>query len=303
MRKMLFVFSLFLTLSTAEAAYLDLAWDPNQEPDLAGYRVYYGTSSGEYTNFVDVGLTTVYRLDNLLEDVTFYVALTAYDSAGNESDFSAEVSGIGIVDNGAPVANDDAYSVEEGTSLTVPEPGVLTNDSDPEGDLLNAVLVSGPSNGALTWNIDGSFTYTPSPGFCATDSFTYKANDGVLEGNTATVTVTVSPLGPALHVSYITIQVERRGPNYQARAYVAVLDDRGNLVKEALVTGDWTLNGNRLNTVSNRTTGQGVTRLDSDKVRARKGDQFSIAVTDVTKDGYSYDPAGSVETSDSASVP
>lgn len=99
MRKMVFVFSLFLSLSTAEAAYLDLTWDLNQEPDLAGYRVYYGTSPGEYINFVDVGLTTTYRLDELLEDVTFFIAITALDSAGNESDFSEEVSGVGVIDD------------------------------------------------------------------------------------------------------------------------------------------------------------------------------------------------------------
>jgi hypothetical protein len=51
---MLFPFSVFLSVSTAEAAYLDLAGDLNQEPDLAGYRVYYGTSPGDYINFVDV---------------------------------------------------------------------------------------------------------------------------------------------------------------------------------------------------------------------------------------------------------
>jgi hypothetical protein len=93
-RRILFVFSLFLCLSTAEAAYLDLGWDPNSEADLAGYRVHYGTSSGEDTNFVDVGLTTTYRLDNLLEEIPFYIALTAYDSANNESDFSEEVSSV-----------------------------------------------------------------------------------------------------------------------------------------------------------------------------------------------------------------
>lgn len=77
--------------------YLDLAWDANQEPDLAGYRVYYGTSPRDYINFVDVGNVTLYRLDNLMEGVAYFIAVTAYDTAGNESDFSEEVSGIGVV--------------------------------------------------------------------------------------------------------------------------------------------------------------------------------------------------------------
>jgi fibronectin type 3 domain-containing protein len=92
-----FLFFLFF-LSNAEAAYLDLAWDPNEELDLGGYRVYYGTTSGDYINFVDIGTATSYRLDNLLDDVTYYIALTAYDTAGNESDFSGEVSAIGLPD-------------------------------------------------------------------------------------------------------------------------------------------------------------------------------------------------------------
>ncbi len=92
-----FLFFLFF-LSNAEAAFLDLAWDPNEEPDLGGYRVYYGTTSGDYINFVDIGRATRYRLDNLLDDVTYYIALTAYDTAGNESDFSGEVSAIGLPD-------------------------------------------------------------------------------------------------------------------------------------------------------------------------------------------------------------
>lgn len=97
MRKFLLVIPFLLfSLSPVEAAYLDLAWTPNQEPDVAGYRVYYGTSSRDYINFVDVGGATSYRLGDLLDGVTYYVAVTAYDTAGNESDFSAEVSGVGI---------------------------------------------------------------------------------------------------------------------------------------------------------------------------------------------------------------
>jgi hypothetical protein len=71
--------------------------------------------------------------------------------------------------------------------------GVLANDSDVEGDLLSAVLVSGPKYGGLTLNSDGSFTYTPNAGFTGKDSFTYRASDGVDQGSTATVNITVNP--------------------------------------------------------------------------------------------------------------
>lgn len=72
------------------------------------------------------------------------------------------------------------------------EANLLANDSDPEGSALTAILVSGPSNGSLTLNADGTFSYTPNSGFTGTDSFTYKANDGSLDSNVATMTITVT---------------------------------------------------------------------------------------------------------------
>ncbi len=64
----------------------------NVESDLAGYRVYYGTSSGEYTQVQDAGNVTEQTLDNLTDGQTYYFAVTAYDHSGNESGYSNEVS-------------------------------------------------------------------------------------------------------------------------------------------------------------------------------------------------------------------
>lgn len=75
--------------------------------------------------------------------------------------------------------------------MTVPAPGVLANDVDAEGDAVTAVLVTGPANGALTLNSDGSFTYRPALLFLGNDSFTYQASDGTATSNTATVTIAV----------------------------------------------------------------------------------------------------------------
>ena len=58
--------------------------------------------------------------------------------------------------------------------------------------MIIALLVSGPANGTVNLNPDGSFTYTPNAGFVGTDSFTYKASDGKLDSNLATVTITVT---------------------------------------------------------------------------------------------------------------
>lgn len=94
--------------------------------------------------------------------------------------------------NNPPVANPDSFSVNEDTTLTVAAPGVLANDTDAEGNPLTAVLVSTTTNGTLLLNANGSFTYTPNANFNGSDSFTYRANDGIALSNIATVTITVN---------------------------------------------------------------------------------------------------------------
>ena len=99
--------------------------------------------------------------------------------------------------NDPPVANDDGYSTDEDTPLVVAAPGVLGNDTDVEGDALTAAVVSGPSNGTLVLNGDGSFTYTPNADFNGSDSFVYEADDGNGGTDTATVDITVNPVNDA----------------------------------------------------------------------------------------------------------
>jgi hypothetical protein len=59
--------------------------------DLAGYKLYYGTSSGNYNVAIDAGKVTTFKVDGL-SPITYYFAVTAYDSSGNESNYSNEVS-------------------------------------------------------------------------------------------------------------------------------------------------------------------------------------------------------------------
>ena len=97
--------------------------------------------------------------------------------------------------NHPPVAVNDSYSLNENTTLTTSAPGVLLNDTDADKDPLTAVLLTGPSNGTLILNTNGSFTYTPAHNYVETDSFTYQAYDGMAYSNIATVTLTVNPIG------------------------------------------------------------------------------------------------------------
>jgi hypothetical protein len=90
-----------------------------------------------------------------------------------------------------PAAANDAYTVNQDSTLRIAAPGVLANDSDPEGAPLSAVLVNTVAHGALTLHADGSFAYQPAAGYSGADSFTYKASDGGLLSNVATVAITV----------------------------------------------------------------------------------------------------------------
>ena len=92
-----------------------------------------------------------------------------------------------------PVANADAYYVVGDTTLSVNTPGVLGNDTNADGWMLTAQLVTAPAHGQLTLNADGSFSYLPDAGFYGTDSFTYAAADAHAASAPATVTIAVYP--------------------------------------------------------------------------------------------------------------
>lgn len=159
------------------------------------------------------------------------VSCTASDAAGNTTQKSFTVT----VQNRPPVAGDDAYDVAENTALTVAAPGVLANDTDPDAHPLTAVLVTGPTKGALTLNANGSFTYTPNLNVTGTDSFTYRANDGVADSALATVTLTLIPLIQRASVASDGTQGNSFSGNAQAAVsadgrYVAFVSLASNLV-------------------------------------------------------------------------
>ncbi|MDO8955978.1 MAG: fibronectin type III domain-containing protein, partial [Deltaproteobacteria bacterium] len=74
-----FLLFLFIFSQDIFASQIRLAWDPNTESDLAGYKVYYGTASGTYGTPVDAGNVTIYTLTSLTLAQTYFVAVTAYD--------------------------------------------------------------------------------------------------------------------------------------------------------------------------------------------------------------------------------
>ena len=97
-------------------ADIHLQWSPNSEPSLSGYKIYYGTGSRDYSHSIDIGNTTEYTLSGLDEGVTYYLALTAYDTDNHESDFSPEL----------------VHTMEYSQAET-PAVGDQANDSDGDG--------------------------------------------------------------------------------------------------------------------------------------------------------------------------
>jgi hypothetical protein len=127
-----------LPLPAAYAASVDLEWDPNTEPELAGYKIYWGTSNGNYTSSKDVGNNTLCTIAGLNEGQTYYFAATAYDGDGNESGFSNQITytiplndsdGDGIPDD------QDAFPSDPAETIDTDGDGTGNNaDNDDDGD-------------------------------------------------------------------------------------------------------------------------------------------------------------------------
>jgi hypothetical protein len=103
------IFLLFLN-NKSYSAQVALAWDPSNQSDLKGYKIYYGTVSGNYQWTIDAGNVTNYMVTGLNTGATYYAAATAYNSSGLESNFSNEVTFTVSSTTGPPRATTKAAS-------------------------------------------------------------------------------------------------------------------------------------------------------------------------------------------------
>jgi hypothetical protein len=98
------------------SAQVTLGWEPNKENNIAGYKIYYGNSSGNYGSNVDVGNRTTYTITGLESDKTYYFVVTAYNKSGIESSYSAEMSHkatVGITSPSLPQNPAEEYALQE----------------------------------------------------------------------------------------------------------------------------------------------------------------------------------------------
>ena len=129
---------------------------------------------------------------------------------GNASSVDISYSGMTVLDvsvinlnnDFTPIAVSNSYqtNAKPGNPLKIDPPGVLGNDTDANHDALSAHLVTNPNKGTLTLNSNGSFAYNPNQTFTqvTTDSFTYRANDGILNSPAVTVDIVIDPIVPTI---------------------------------------------------------------------------------------------------------
>jgi len=182
---------------------------------------------------------------------SYTVTLTVTDNDGAQSAPVSHTVSV-LAPNAAPQGQADSYNTSEDTPLTIGAPGVLGNDSDPNGDGLTATSVSNPANGTVSLSPDGSFVYTPDPNFNGSDSFTYRASDGSLQSGPVTVTVSVTSVNDA--------------PVAQSDGYAAPGSDQPLTVSASngVLANDTDADGTTLTAQKTSDPGQGSVTLSPD---------------------------------------
>lgn len=169
------IFALLFFASIAQAGQVSLTWDPNTQSTLGGYKLYYGTASGNYSSNVDVAKQTSYTVANLQDGAKYYFAVKAYDTTRTvESGFSNEVSTT-VGATSSPIAAPTASFSASPTSGTVPLMVTLTDTSTGSISSRAWTFSDGTTDTAQTviktFNTPGSYTATlkvTGPGGSAT---------------------------------------------------------------------------------------------------------------------------------------
>ena len=142
---------------------------------------------------IAIGDYTLVETDpaNVISTTNNSVAVTISSNAAASVDYADQIKF-------APISVNDAYTLNEGATLTTnASTGVVANDTDKNSDTLTTTLISGVSNGTLTLNSDGSFSYIHDGSETTSDSFSYKINDGTQDSGNATVNLTITPVNDA----------------------------------------------------------------------------------------------------------
>jgi len=183
---------------------VDLSVAPgSQTPTSASHTVQIVTAPAHGTATVNANGTVRYTpAQNYNGPDSFSYRLNDGTLNSNNATVSITVNPV----NDAPVAANNNYATNENTQLVIGVPGVLGNDSDVDGPSLTVNGVTQqPTKGVLALAADGSFTYTPNSNVSGTDTFKYRATDGSLLSNEATVTIRINANPNAVNDSFTSI--------------------------------------------------------------------------------------------------
>ena len=186
-------------LSPAECHRIRLRWTPPDIGVVTQYKGYRQDAAGSPAVLVGTVPAVLGQVEYVLVDTqelpngpfTYYV-IAEFGAVTSGPSNSVTITAV----NDRPVATGESYSTDYGVPLVVAAAGVLGNDTDVDSPSLTARVVTGPVNGTLVLNANGSFTYTPNVGFAGSDEFTYTANDvdPSRSSNVTTVSITVNRL-------------------------------------------------------------------------------------------------------------
>ncbi len=140
---------------------------------------------------VDDGFDILFDIEALQFNDGLYDVSYIFDTVQDDVDEDNEPV---VIANIPPVAADDAATTDEDRAVVI---NALANDSDADGDVLTPTIATGPQQGVVVVNADGTFSYTPHADFNGTDSFTYRVSDGTDDSDIARVTVLVQPVNDA----------------------------------------------------------------------------------------------------------
>ncbi len=202
------------------------------------------TTNGTLTLNANGSFTYVHNGSETTSDSFTY---SANDGSANGDLTTVSISITPV--NDAPVTMADAYTVAEGGTITQDAPGVLANDTDAEGNALTAVLGATTTNGTLTLNANGSFTYVHNGSETTSDSFTYQVNDGTVNGGLVTVSITITAVNDA--------------PVTVADSYTVAEGGTINQAAPGVLVNDTDAEGNPLTTVLTTTTTNGTLTLNA----------------------------------------
>lgn len=211
--------SLLFQIRSSLAAEVTLAWDASPDTSVAGYRLYYGGASGNYTNSATVGASTTVVISNLVVGQTYYFAAVGYDSSNAESPFSNEISYTPAAPTNQPPTLNALANVtifEDAGAQTVSLAGISSGSASEVQTLTvtasssNPALIPNPTVTYTSPNVTGTLGFTPVAQAFGSTTITVQVNDGAGSNNivTRTFTVTVTPVNdvPTLNaLSGVTI--------------------------------------------------------------------------------------------------